>query len=65
VPAIEPNIRDLATRLTNIANRVAVFDQELQDPATGAVYRTAIKARLVAALQSVSTDLQALIGALS
>lgn len=58
---LEPQIRALALRLTLIANACSTFDVELDDPNSGAAYKAAIRARIKARLQSVDTDLQALI----
>lgn len=61
---LQTAIRGLAHALSVLADRVAVFDDELGDATAGANYKTAIKARIKAQLQVIADNLAAVIGQL-
>lgn len=61
---IEPALRSISNRIGAVADKVATFDQELNDDNAGTAYKTAIKARIKAALQAIDTDFNTIITAL-
>lgn len=61
---IEPALRAIASRISTVADKVDTFDQELNDDNAPANYKTAIRARIKAALQAIDTDFQTIINSL-
>lgn len=60
----QPQVRIVMAMLAALADACATFDNELDDPNSGSVYKAAIRARIKTRLQNADTALQAIIAQL-
>lgn len=63
--AIQNDVRTIANNLTVLANRLAIYDEDLDDAAQPAQFKAAIKARLKPVVDAEIVKLQAVATRLS